>query len=90
MTPEQLHILQHSLGCDKYGRCEGFARGRYYRDHYCACREDSPTLRNIRDMVALGWMREGRTLNEGQDQFFHVTQLGISAMLGASPPPPKP
>ena len=19
MTPEQLHILQHSLGCDKYG-----------------------------------------------------------------------
>ena len=28
MTPEQLHILQHSLGLDEYGR------GTMYRNHF--------------------------------------------------------
>lgn len=83
MTPEQLHILQHALGVDQYGN------GRPYRDYYCACREDSPTLRNIQEMVALGWMREGHKINEGTDQYFFVTQLGVSAMRAASPKPPK-
>lgn len=42
MSPEHLHILQHSLGCDQYGRgevgrdevdgCFGYYRNRYVSD----------------------------------------------------------
>lgn len=83
MSPEQLHILQHSLGVDKYGQ------GRPYRDHYCVGLDNAGTLADLRYLVSQGWMREGRTINEGRDQYFHVTQLGLSAMKGHSPKPPK-
>ena len=88
MSPEQLHILQHSLGCDKYGQRERQC-ANYYRDHYCVGLDNAATLADIRALVAHGWMREGHTINEGRDQYFHVTQLGISAMKGQSPKPPK-
>jgi hypothetical protein len=83
MSPEQLHILQHSLGCDKFGR------GKLYRDYYCVGLTNDKTLADIQALVALGWMRPGHKINEGRDQYFHVTQLGISAMKGHSPAPPK-
>jgi len=41
MTPEQLHIIQHSLGCDKYGLNDhpetnpGPEHYPYYRNHFC-------------------------------------------------------
>jgi hypothetical protein len=88
MTPEQLHIIQHSLGCNKYGQNEA-GGGGYYRDYYCVGLDNEKTLTDLRFLVSQGWMREGHKLNKGRDQYFHVTQLGISAMLGASPRPPK-
>lgn len=30
LTSEQLHVLQHALGLDKYGQ------GEMYRNHFCA------------------------------------------------------
>ena len=90
MTPEQLHILQHSLGADKYGRNHEEVRGGpYYRDHYCTGVEDSAIMADLLDLVSQGWMRAGHKLNEGRDQFFHVTEAGRIAMLEASPKPPK-
>ena len=82
MTTEQLHILQHSLGSDKYGR-------GYSRDYYCVGVEDEITLKDIRFLVSQGWMRAGHTINEGRDQYYFVTSLGLSAMVGESPKPPK-
>ena len=90
MNPEQLHILQHSLGADKYGQADDGNRAQFYRDYYCVGLHESATLANINDMVARGWMRAGYKINEGRDQYFHVTQLGISAMRGHSPKAPKP
>jgi hypothetical protein len=90
MTPEQLHILQHSLGADKYGRNHEDVRGGpYYREHYCAGLENAEVMGDILYLVSQGWMVAGRKLNEGRDQFFHVTEAGIAAMLNASPQPPK-
>ena len=83
MNAEQLHILQHSLGVDEYGQ------GRIYRDYYCVGLDDHKTLAVLRELVKAGWMREGHKTNDGRDQYFHVTQLGISAMKGHSPAAPK-
>lgn len=84
MTPEQLHILQHSLGVDQYGQ------GKTYRNHYCVgLDEGNATLADIRALVALGWMVEGHKINEDRDQYFHVTQFGQFAMKTHSPKPPK-
>lgn len=83
MSPEQLHILQHALGVDKYGQ------GKAYRDYYCVGLDNAAPLADLRALVAQGWMREGHTINEGRDQYFYVTQLGLSAMKAHSPKPPK-
>jgi hypothetical protein len=78
MTPEQLHILQHSLGVDQYGR------GEMYRNHYVGGENQ------CRPLVALGYMVE-RAASEltGGDPCFHVTEAGKRAMLAESPIPPK-
>lgn len=83
MTPEQLHILQHSLGVDQFGQ------GNCYRDYYCVGLDNAATMASINDLVARGWMRAGSKINDGRDQYFIVTQLGLSAMKGHSPKPPK-
>ena len=48
MSPEQLQILQHSLGVDQYGQ------GEMYRNHFCAGDADEPICR---ELVAMGYMR---------------------------------
>jgi len=83
MSPEQLHILQHALGVDKYGQ------GKPYRDYYCCGLDDAATLLDLRVLVTLGYMREGHKINEGRDQYFFVLPSGLSAMRGHSPKPPK-
>jgi len=81
MTPAQLHILQHSLGVDQYGR------GQQYRNHFCAGGKDRDTCR---ELVAVGYMTEHKASDlTGGDPLFTVTQEGRRAMAEASPKPPK-
>ena len=90
MTPEQLHILQHSLGADKFGcNSDGIRGGKFHRDYYCAGLNNNDVMGDILYLVSQGWMREGHKINEGRGQCFFVTVLGLSAMLNASPKPPK-
>ncbi len=78
MTKEQLHILQHSLGVDQYGQ------GAMYRNHYVGDAHD------CRPMVSLGWMKEFKASElTGGSPLFVVTKEGKTAMLEASPKPPK-
>ena len=81
MTAEHLHILQHSLGVDSYGR------GPRYRNHYCAGGSD---IEKCRELVGLGFMQEqsGSALTGG-DPLFTVTRDGIEAVAEQSPAPPK-
>ena len=47
LTLEQLQILQHSLGLDKYGQ------GPVFRNHFCAGGSDEETCRSL---VEMGYM----------------------------------
>ncbi len=80
MTTEQLHILQHALGVDQYGR------GQQYRNMYCAGGKD---IEICRDLVALGYMSK-HYITELFPYFnCSVTAEGKRAMLAESPNPPK-
>ena len=82
MTPQQLHILQHALGADQYGR---WPKGHdwYYRDYYIG--EDA----TADELVALGFMEKfpGNTATGG-DVCYRVTGNGTVAMRQASPKAP--
>jgi len=82
MTKEQLHILQHSLGVDAYGR------GEQYRNHYVA-----EPFADMDELVSAGLMRD---CGEGKPGFigsgmhtYQVTEAGKLAMRENSPPPPR-
>jgi hypothetical protein len=91
MTAEQLHILQHSLGCDQYGRAqhryhdEGDGRMGYYRNHYVSDPTD-----DLRQLVLVGLMKDHgpQKLAAGM-RCFSVTIHGVKAMIDHSPRPPR-
>lgn len=83
MNEKQLHILQHSLGLDKYGR------GTCYRNHFVTG-EGSNDHPDCMALVEAGYMgvRKNHPLAGGDDGFW-VTELGKIAAREHSPSPPK-
>jgi hypothetical protein len=77
-----LHILQHSLGVDKFGQ------GRQYRNHFCTG-PGSKDYDDCKSLVAAGLMAEhpGSELTGG-DNLFTVTPAGIDYVALHSPPVP--
>lgn len=78
-----LEILQHSLGCDEFGR------GTMCRNHFVTGstgRDGQLCLQ----LVAMGFMRDCGSRGEltGGDNLFVVTDAGKAAMLRDSPAPP--
>ena len=93
MTPRQLEILQHTLGCDQYGqsaRRRGEIAHRdydpYSRNHFCAGVADEPDCRALVDM---GFMQEHARTKWLPYFNCSATPEGIKAMREASPAPPK-
>jgi hypothetical protein len=92
MTPEQLQILQHALGCDRYGKNDhpechpGPEHFPYYRNHFCAGGRDEETCK---ELVALGFMKQHQTTTWLPYFNCSVTKAGIKAMIEASPAAPK-
>ena len=80
LTPAQLHVLQHALGLDQYGR------GTAYRNHFCAGGKDETTCR---DLVALGYMKQHPTTELYPYFNCSVTEAGREAVRRESPQPPK-
>lgn len=80
VTQEQLHILQHALGLDKYGQ------GTMYRNHFCAGSSDESVCR---DLVALGYMQEHPRTTWLPYFNCSVTDAGKAAVKTESPKPPK-
>lgn len=78
-----LHILQHSLGVDQYGR------GRRYRNHFVTG-EGSTDYPDCCALVDAGLMvkQRGSPLTGGDDAFF-VTDAGKRHVSENSPAPPK-
>lgn len=84
MDAKQLHILQHSLGVDQYGR------GRMYRDHFVTG-EGSIDHPVCMALAEAGYMtRHAKVEMFGGDDFFRVTQAGKEAVIANSPSPPAP
>lgn len=83
MDAGELHILQHSLGLDQYGR------GTFYRNHFCTGEGslDHPVCMSLVDQ---GFMtrRANIEMFGGMDMFY-VTPLGRDAAVAHSPKPPK-
>lgn len=90
MTPSQLQILQHCLGCDKYGMSSNKSprdpASPYYRNRFCAGTADEP---DCRELVALGYMVQHETTEHLPYFNCSVTKTGIKAMIAESPKPPK-
>ena len=83
MTPEQLHILQHALGVDRYGVSPKGCTP-YYRDYYIG--ED----KTADELVLLGYMvKLSGNAATGGDFCYRVTDAGKKAMRDESPKPPK-
>lgn len=78
-----LHILQHSLGVDKYGQ------GEQYRNHFVTG-SGSVDYPDCQALVSAGLMtrQKGGSLTGGNDVFF-VTDAGKQYVAEASPAPPK-
>lgn len=93
MSPEHLHILQHTLGVDQYGRSShrpnsddfhGCYRNRFITDPTC------PDGQQCQQLVTLGYMSDyGPQRLAGGMHCYTVTDEGYDAMRAASPHPPK-
>lgn len=81
LPASQLHILQHSLGLDRYGR------GTMYRNHFVAGAKD---VASCDALAELGLMTrsEGSVLTGGCPAFF-VTEAGKRVAVAISEKPPK-
>jgi hypothetical protein len=84
LTPDHLHILQHSLGLDDHGQ------GRAYRNHYVtgpAC----DGFDDCRTLAEAGLMKDHGPRGEltGGMHCFTVTDAGRAAVADQSPPRPK-
>lgn len=85
VNPNQLHILQHSLGCDDYGQTEYRGRETYYRNRYIC--DPEPALI---ELCNLGLMEDhGAYEIVGGMHCYCVTPAGIAVMKAESPAPPK-
>ena len=92
MTPRQLEIIQHALGCDKYGKTQYRDVPAhpdyfpYHRNHFCAGGGDES---DCRALVELGFMQKHKRTEWLPYFNCSVTPAGIKAMRDESPAPPK-
>lgn len=83
MNPKLLHILQHSLGLDEYGR------GTFYRNRFVTG-EGSTDHPLCMELVELGYMKHFPSVELfGGSDAFTVTEEGKRAAVAESPAPPK-
>ncbi len=90
MTPRQLEILQHALGCDKHGTStHPGVRGSepFYRNRFCAGTSDEP---DCKVLVEMGYMVQHERTQMLPYFNCSVTDSGVKAMIEASPRPVKP
>jgi len=82
-----LHVLQHSLGRNQYGKNPNVRED--YRNHYCAS-EGHHSFAACREAVALGLMLEWTPSEiSGGDYVFVVTYAGRAYVAEHSPAEPK-
>jgi hypothetical protein len=86
ITPDHLHILQHSLGLDEHGLYKGAREG--YRNHYCTG-PDCDSYSSCRELAEMGLMAEHTPRSWLPYSTFVVTARGREVVAEQSPPAPK-
>lgn len=83
-TGQLLDVIQHSLGCDQFGR------GSMYRNHFVTGEgsTDHPICMRAVSLGLMDCRRKGYELYGGDD-VFAVTPEGKAWMVANSPAPPK-
>lgn len=81
LTHSQLDILRHSLGIRYVGAVT--VAFEYTRNHYC-CEVGSEDETEIKALIEAGYMRRGKTINDGRDFYAHVTDKGLEAVIDAA------
>jgi hypothetical protein len=76
MTPAQRDLILHTLGLPD--RWNGKRPRWSHRNNYCTCIGDSTEVVLI-GMVERGLMVAGRTINDGEARYYHVTRAGAEA-----------
>lgn len=79
LTARQRDILGHALGMNY--------RPRVDRNFYCASLRDGAPPSEIADLVSRELLSPGRVINDGQDRYFYVTDVGTEVAKLAFPPP---
>lgn len=83
LSPEELHILQHSLGVDQFGQ------GEQYRNRFVTG-EGSDDHPSCNALVERGLMTVRRNIEAfGGMDIFYVSDAGKAAVAEQSPVPPK-
>ena len=72
MTDEQKSVILHSLGVEHSRK----KKPKPYRSYYCTSTADP----KLEEMVTAGWMQRGGKINEGEDQYYFVTEAGAAAV----------
>lgn len=71
LTPEQIHILRHSLGLNEKGH------GNQYRNYYCTG-TGHQQCESVKQLADFGLMAFSHSINDGRDKIFFVTPQGIT------------
>ena len=79
LTARQRDILGHALGMNY--------RPRVDRNYYCASLRDGAPPAEIAGLVSHALLVPGRAINDGQDRYYYVTDVGIAVATLAFPPP---
>jgi hypothetical protein len=82
ITTKHVEILGNSLGINVYHAVNSKSKKdkelpkEFYRNRYCtsAGHDELPTIEKL---VAMGYMEQGQTINDGTSVLWYVTQLGI-------------
>ena len=92
MKVTSLHIMQHALGLDDFGRTSQgprYAGGSTYRNRYVTSDESAAGV-ICNEMVSAGLMtRRDPSEMSGGDPVFCVTDAGRAVVCACSPLPPK-
>ena len=88
LTPEGVEILQHALGLSQVAPGVDPLARPMTRNSFCAHGGDRDAA-VCEALCEAGLMVRGRTINDGQDRYYHATRAGEAAALAALPPPPR-
>lgn len=86
MEVRLLEILGHTLGVNVYhAKNSKLKRDKklpkeFYRNRFCAG-ENHDDINTLKELVLLGYMETGFTINQGKDTFYHATDLGTEKFI---------